>query len=169
MMIIEGSAHRGCPLWPFLFVHGLRHHLRAGPAELSHYPNYPGRAAGRGGYQDAAYSRGYDDGYRRGLEAARDGDRYDVRREGWYRSGDRGYNRRYGSRNGGGRSIATASRRLRRATARAVPRQRPISQTVVQRSADSVARLLSGDAVTRDKSPRSVGAQPCYTGNRRNF
>lgn len=66
------------------------------------YPNYPSQRGGvyrGGGYNDPAYSRGYDDGYRKGLEAARDGDRYDVRREGLYRDGDRGYDRRYGSRN----------------------------------------------------------------------
>lgn len=64
------------------------------------YPTYPGNRGGvYRGYQDPAFSRGYDDGYRRGLDAARDGDRYDVRRESWYRSADRGYNGRYGSRN----------------------------------------------------------------------
>jgi hypothetical protein len=68
------------------------------------YPGYPypdsrGGIYRGGGYQDIAYSRGFDDGYRRGLDAARDGDRYDVRRERQYRSGDNGYNRRYGSRN----------------------------------------------------------------------
>lgn len=64
------------------------------------YPNYPGNRGGvYRGYQDPAFSRGYDDGYRQGLDAARDGDRYDIRRESWYRSGDRGYYRRYGSRN----------------------------------------------------------------------
>ena len=68
------------------------------------YPNYPNDPSSRsgvyrGGYNDPAYARGYDDGFRRGMEAARDGDRYDVRREGWYRSADRGYDRRYGSRN----------------------------------------------------------------------
>jgi hypothetical protein len=72
------------------------------------YPNYPNSPSPRGGvyrgggygYGDVAYQRGFDDGYRRGMEAARDGDRYDPRREGWYRSGDRGYDRRYGSRDG---------------------------------------------------------------------
>ena len=63
------------------------------------YPNYPNYPSSRGGYNNPAYSRGYDDGYRKGIEAARDGDRYDVRREGLYRDGDRGYDRRYGSRN----------------------------------------------------------------------
>lgn len=65
------------------------------------YPNYPypdARGGPRGGYADPAYSQGFDDGYRQGLDAARDGDRYNVRRERWYRSADRGYNRRYGPR-----------------------------------------------------------------------
>ena len=66
------------------------------------YPNYPGSRGGvyrGGGNYNAALQRGYDDGYRQGVEAARDGSRYDVRRESWYRSADRGYDRRYGSRN----------------------------------------------------------------------
>jgi hypothetical protein len=65
------------------------------------YPNYPSRGGvyrGGGSYLDAAYQRGIDDGYRRGFDAARDGDRFDPRRERWYRSADRGYDRRYGSR-----------------------------------------------------------------------
>ncbi len=63
------------------------------------YPNYPNQRSGVfRGYQGPAYNRGFDDGYRQGLDAARDGDRYDVRREGQYRSADRGYDRRYGSR-----------------------------------------------------------------------
>src|SRR5262245_32553361 len=70
-----------------------------GRPQYPSYPNYPsdrGYPGSRGRvYQDMAYSRGYDDGYRQGLDAARDGDRYDVRREGWYRSADRGYDRRY--------------------------------------------------------------------------
>lgn len=66
------------------------------------YPNYPSSRGGvyrGGGYADVAYQRGFDDGYRQGLDAARDGDRFDPRRESWYRSADRGYDRRYGSRN----------------------------------------------------------------------
>jgi hypothetical protein len=76
-----------------------------GRRNYPNYPNYPDYPSSRGGVyrgggnQDPAYMRGFDDGYRRGLEASRDGDRYDVRRDGWYRSADRGYDRRYGSRN----------------------------------------------------------------------
>jgi hypothetical protein len=62
------------------------------------YPSSRGGVYRGGGYVDVAYDRGFDDGYRRGLEAARDGDRYDPRRERWYRSADRGYQGRYGSR-----------------------------------------------------------------------
>lgn len=66
------------------------------------YPgaNHPprGGVSRGGGYYDVAYERGLDDGYQRGLDAARDGDRFDPRRERWYRSADRGYSRRYGSR-----------------------------------------------------------------------
>jgi hypothetical protein len=60
------------------------------------YPTYPSQRGGvyRGGYSNPAYERGFDAGYRRGLDAARDGDRYDVRRERDYRNADR----RYGSR-----------------------------------------------------------------------
>lgn len=68
------------------------------------YPNYPSTSSPRGGvyrggYVDTAYQRGFDDGYTRGLDAARDGDRFDPRRERWYRSADRGYSSRYGARN----------------------------------------------------------------------
>lgn len=66
------------------------------------YPTYPGYPGSGGVYRDRynnpAYSRGYDDGYRSGVSAARDGDRYDVRRERDYRDADNGYDRRYGSR-----------------------------------------------------------------------
>jgi hypothetical protein len=51
-----------------------------------------------GYYRSYAFARGFDDGYREGLDDARDGDRYDPVREGRYRRGDRGYDRRYGPR-----------------------------------------------------------------------
>jgi len=62
------------------------------------YRPYPRAGVYRGGYADAAYRQGFDDGYRRGLEAARDRKRYDPRRERWYRSADRGYSSRWGPR-----------------------------------------------------------------------
>ncbi len=45
-----------------------------------------------------AQRHGADDGYERGLDDGRDGDRFDVRRHGRYRDGDRGYRRDYGSK-----------------------------------------------------------------------
>ncbi len=68
------------------------------------YPEqvYRGGYGGYGGYgyarQDIAFDRGFNDGYREGLEDARDGDRYDVVGQRNYRRGDKGYNRRYGPR-----------------------------------------------------------------------
>jgi hypothetical protein len=52
----------------------------------------------RGGYRDFAFDNGFRDGYREGLDAARDRDRYDPVREKRYRQGDRGYDRDYGPR-----------------------------------------------------------------------
>ena len=62
------------------------------------YPGQRGNGRGYGygdgyGYDDYARSTGYRDGYEKGLDAARDRDRFDPRRERWYRSGDRGYMR----------------------------------------------------------------------------
>ena len=61
---------------------------------------YPGRP-GPGGYgsyrgfgaRDYALNRGYNEGYEQGFEAARDRDRFDPRRERWYRDAQRGYDR----------------------------------------------------------------------------
>ena len=60
------------------------------------YPGRPGDARGYGygsGYDEYALSTGYRDGYEQGLDASRDRDRFDPRRERWYREGDRGYKR----------------------------------------------------------------------------
>jgi hypothetical protein len=70
------------------------------------YPNrYPGGAypggtypGGRYGYRSPAAEHGFREGYEKGLEDLRDRDRYDPRRHGWYRKGDRHYDRRYGSK-----------------------------------------------------------------------
>lgn len=61
-------------------------------------PSGPWAGNGRQGRFDVAVQQGYSDGYEAGLDAARDRDRFDPIREGRYRSGDRGYNRSYGSR-----------------------------------------------------------------------
>lgn len=65
------------------------------------YP-YPGSRypQGRGDYSYAsdAFRRGYDDGVVKGREDVGDGDSLDPARHSWYRSADRGYNSRFGSR-----------------------------------------------------------------------
>ena len=61
-----------------------------------------GRAYGwgnnRGGGQQAAYDNGYRAGYEQGEHDARGRDRYGYERHGRYRSGDYGYDNRYGRR-----------------------------------------------------------------------
>ena len=54
------------------------------------YGNYYGYGA-----REYALNRGYNDGYEQGFEAARDRDRFDPRRERWYRDAERGYDRDY--------------------------------------------------------------------------
>jgi hypothetical protein len=51
-----------------------------------------------GGYDRAAFDKGYRDGIDKGRDDGHDRDRYDPRHHKWYREGDRGYNRHYGSR-----------------------------------------------------------------------
>ena len=59
------------------------------------------------GYYDRARTPAYDSGFRDGLQRGReDANRrssYDLNRHGWYRSADRGYDNRYGSRTDYGR------------------------------------------------------------------
>ena len=57
--------------------------------------NYPNN---RAGYNSVPYDNGYRDGLEKGREDAGDGDSYDPVRHSWYRSGDRGYNSRYGTK-----------------------------------------------------------------------
>ena len=59
-------------------------------------PGFPG--GGGYGYYSPAMDRGLEDGYRDGVNAARRNQRYDPVRERRYRSGDAGYNSRFGSR-----------------------------------------------------------------------
>ena len=58
------------------------------------YPNSTGRYGNNG----APYDNGYRDGLEKGREDARDNDSYDPVRHSWYRSGNRGYNSRYGTK-----------------------------------------------------------------------
>ena len=72
------------------------------------YPGYPGGGYGGsqgypgggygGQYGSPAVQRGFEEGYREGLDAGRRNHRYDPVGERQYRSGDSGYNSRYGSR-----------------------------------------------------------------------
>ncbi|MEX2271836.1 MAG: hypothetical protein WD690_10215 [Vicinamibacterales bacterium] len=48
--------------------------------------------------QSAGYQNGHRDGLVKGRDDADDGSRYDPNRHAWYRSADRGYNTRHGSR-----------------------------------------------------------------------
>ncbi len=50
----------------------------------------------RGG--GVAFNNGYSDGYEKGLDDGHDRDRFDPTRHKWYRSADRHYESRYGSR-----------------------------------------------------------------------
>ena len=63
------------------------------------YPSNPG-SYGRygGGYNDVAFQNGVNDGYEKGAEDARKNRSFDPLRHDWYRSGDRHYDNRYGSR-----------------------------------------------------------------------
>ena len=63
------------------------------PYPDSRYPQDRG-----GSYLSDAFRRGYDDGVVKGREDVRDGDSFDPARHSWYRSADRGYNSRFGSR-----------------------------------------------------------------------
>jgi hypothetical protein len=62
------------------------------------YPSYPNQYPGTGGYRDAAFQNGVDDGYTKGVEDARKNRSFDPLRHEWYRSGDRRYEGRFGSR-----------------------------------------------------------------------
>ena len=63
------------------------------------YPDarYPQERGGYG-YDSEAFRRGYEDGLNKGREDMRDGDSFDPARHGWYKSADRGYSSRYGSK-----------------------------------------------------------------------
>ncbi len=67
----------------------------------SRYPEVDGSYPNDRGYANNSvpFQGGERDGYEKGREDARDNDSYDPVRHSWYRSGDRGYNNRYGTRN----------------------------------------------------------------------
>lgn len=59
---------------------------------------YPDRYPNARGVNTVPYNNGYRDGLEKGREDARDGDSYDPVRHSRYRSADRGYNSRYGTK-----------------------------------------------------------------------
>lgn len=79
---------------------------------LPQAPRYPDARGDRddrytigvyGGYRNGttsqvAFNYGYNDGYERGVKAARSHKRFDPDRDDWYRDGDRHYNSNYGPR-----------------------------------------------------------------------
>jgi hypothetical protein len=60
------------------------------------YPN--SSTVGRSGYNSVGYDNGYQDGLEKGREDAGDRDSFDPVRHSRYRSADRGYNSRYGTK-----------------------------------------------------------------------
>lgn len=58
---------------------------------------YPNSSSNRA-YNTPAYDNGYRDGLEKGRKDADDRNSYDPVRHSWYRSGDRGYNNRLGTR-----------------------------------------------------------------------
>jgi len=65
----------------------------------SGYPIYPDGSYGSyGAYRNDAVQSGVNDGYEKGVEDARKNRSFDPLRHEWYRSGDRHYESRYGSR-----------------------------------------------------------------------
>jgi flagellar biosynthesis/type III secretory pathway protein FliH len=72
---------------------------RQGPyAQQGGYGNWGGRYPGGGAYYTPAFDNGARDGYEKGTEDARKNRSFDPLRHSWYRSGDRHYEGRYGSR-----------------------------------------------------------------------
>ena len=69
---------------------------RDGYPGTSGYPDnrYPSGAS----YNSLAYRNGYQDGIAKAQEDTRDNDAYDPARHGWYKSANRGYESRYGTR-----------------------------------------------------------------------
>ncbi len=67
-------------------------YAQQGPYQGRPVPGAYGTYRGSGA-REFALNRGFNDGYEQGLDAARDRDRFDPRRERWYRDAKRGYDR----------------------------------------------------------------------------
>jgi hypothetical protein len=68
------------------------------PYDEGRYPYGSPTARDGYGYGSVPFDNGYRDGYDKGHDDARDNHRHDPFRQGRYRSGDHGYDRRYGSK-----------------------------------------------------------------------
>jgi hypothetical protein len=68
------------------------------PQQYPQYPQYPGSDGRYGSIRDLAAEHGFQDGLEKGAEDARKNRSFDPLRHEWYRSGDRHYESRYGSR-----------------------------------------------------------------------
>lgn len=68
------------------------------PGERDRYPERGPYGSRRDAYEGIPFENGYRDGYDKGEEDARDNDAFDPRRHGRYRSADRGYDQRLGSK-----------------------------------------------------------------------
>jgi hypothetical protein len=81
------------------YTDGYNRYARAGNyGGGNHGGGYYGRDAYGRGVLRSAYDIGARDGYDKGLEDLRDGDRHDPRRHKWYREGDHNYESRFGPR-----------------------------------------------------------------------
>jgi len=74
-----------------------------GYPDTNSYPDTYGYPSGRypsqrDAYGSVAFRTGYQDGVTKAQEDTRDGDKYDPARHGWYKSANRGYDSRYGTR-----------------------------------------------------------------------
>ena len=58
----------------------------------------PDRYPNERGWSEVPFNAGWDDGFNKGRDDAREGDSYDPVRHSWYRSAERGYDPQYGSR-----------------------------------------------------------------------
>jgi hypothetical protein len=68
------------------------------PYEGGRYPNGSAIRPGESGYRSVPFDNGYKDGYGRGRDDARENHRYDPVGQRNYRSGNHGYDQRYGSK-----------------------------------------------------------------------
>lgn len=82
----------------YAFREGFERGYAEGYRRRGGYVGDRGRGGYGGTYANPAAARGFEDGYKRGYDDGRDGDRYNPIGERDYRDGDNGYDRRFGTR-----------------------------------------------------------------------